>query len=136
MREKILYAVWGCLYILCVGLGFVDGARGFGKFLLVLIAVLFFVPGAMILYDGIKAKNKKALVRVRIIATVSLALTVIAWIVNVMSISASEKVGNVLYKILVLVSAPMVCSQYWILSLFLWACLLMASFKKLEKKER
>lgn len=135
MKEKILYAVWGCLYILCVGLGFINGAEGFGKFVLVLISVLFFVPGAMILYEGVKAKNKKTLVRVRIISVASLVLTMIAWIANVMSISASEEVGNVLYEILVLVSAPMICSQYWVLSLFLWACLLMASFKRIQKKE-
>ena len=136
MKEKILYCIWACMYILCVGLACINDAQGFGKFVLVLISILFFVPGAMILYEGMKAKNKKALVRVRIISAASLFLTMVVWIINVMSISASEKAGDVLYEILILVSAPMVCSQYWVLSLFLWACLLMASFKKIKKEER
>ena len=35
---------------------------------------------------------------------------------------------------LVVVSTPMVASGYWVLSLFLWACLLMVSLKKCQKK--
>ena len=34
LKEKILYALWACLYILCVGLGTVEDAEGFGKVLL------------------------------------------------------------------------------------------------------
>ena len=43
MREKILYASWGCLYILCVGLGTIQEPAGFGKAVLVAISLLFFV---------------------------------------------------------------------------------------------
>lgn len=134
MKEKILYAVWGCLYILCVGLGTVDNAQGIGKVLLMLTAVIFFIPPAIILYDGLREKRRKTLVRVRIISIVSLSLTMVVLIANVMSIAASEAVGNFLHELLILVSAPMICSQYWVLSLFLWACLLMVSLKKFPKK--
>lgn len=134
MKEKILYAAWGCLYILCVGLGTLDNPQGFGKVLLILTSVIFFIPPAVILYDGIKAGSRKCLRRVRIISLVSLSLTVVVLIANVMSVTASEKVGNFLYELLILVSAPMICSQYWVLSLFLWACLLMVSLKKLPKE--
>ena len=133
MKEKILYAIWGCLYILCVGLGTVDNAQGIGKVLLMLTAVIFFIPPAIILYDGLREKRRKTLVRVRIISIVSLSLTMVVLIANVMSIAASEAVGNFLHELLILVSAPMICSQYWVLSLFLWACLLMVSLKKLKK---
>jgi len=134
MKEKILYAIWGCLYILCVGLGTVDNAQGIGKVLLMLTAVIFFIPPAIILYDGLREKRRKTLVRVRIISIVSLSLTMVVLIANVMSIAASEAVGNFLHELLILVSAPMICSQYWVLSLFLWACLLMVSLKKFPKK--
>ena len=134
MKEKILYAVWGCLYVLCVGLGTVENAQGIGKVLLMLTAVIFFIPPAIILYDGLREKRRKTLVRVRIISIVSLSLTMVVLIANVMSIAASEAVGNFLHELLILVSAPMICSQYWVLSLFLWACLLMVSLKKFPKK--
>lgn len=130
MKEKILYALWGAMYILCVGLGRIQEPAGFGKALLVCTAVLFFLPGAILLYDGIRAGNRKAALRIRIIAAASLGLTVAALAANILSAGASEAVGSTLYEVLDLVSAPMLCGQYWLLSLFLWACLLTGSFTK------
>ena len=134
MKEKILYAIWACLYILCVGLGTVEEAAGFGKALLIAAAVIFFLPGAALLYHGYQTKNKKVLLRVRLVSIASLSLTLIFIIVNVLSVRASAAAGKALYDILQLVSAPMLCGQYWALSLFLWACLLMASFTKFRKE--
>ena len=134
-NEKILYAVWGLLYILCAGLGFVSEPEGLAKGVLVITALLFFVPGAVLVYRGVHEKEKGLLVRVRITAAVSLSLTLVLLIVNFMSVTASAQVGNVLYALLVLVSAPMICSQYWVMSLFLWACLLMASFTRLPAQK-
>ena len=132
-KELLLYAGWICLYILCVGLGTVGNMEGVGKVFFVLTSLIFFLPGAWLLGMGIKNKNRKTVLRVRIIAICSLALTVIVFCANVAAVSASGAVGNFLYDLLNLVSAPMFCSQYWILSLFCWACLLSASFvKKVE----
>jgi len=132
-KEWILYIVWVCLYILCVGLGTVEQVEGIGKVLFLLTALIFFLPGAWILYMGIREKNRNRILRIRIISICSLALTVIVFSVNVMAVSASVEVGRFLYDLLNLVSAPMLCSQYWIVSLFLWACLLSASFTKTKK---
>ena len=132
-KEWILYIVWVCLYILCVGLGTVEQVEGIGKVLFLLTALIFFLPGAWILYMGIREKNRNRILRIRIISICSLALTVIVFSVNVMAVSASVEVGRFLYDLLNLVSAPMLCSQYWIVSLFCWACLLSASFTKLQK---
>ena len=132
-KEWILYIVWVCLYILCVGLGTVEQVEGIGKVLFLLTALIFFLPGAWILYMGIREKNRNRILRIRIISICSLALTVIVFSVNVMAVSASAEVGRFLYDLLNLVSAPMLCSQYWIVSLFLWACLLSASFTKTQK---
>ena len=41
--------------------------------------------------------------------------------------------GNALFGVLIVVSSPMVCSGYWALSLFLWACLLMVSHSLVKK---
>lgn len=133
MKEKILYAVWASLYILCVGLGTVRDVDGFGKWVLILTALLFFVPGAMLVYEGIRQQNKKMLLRLRLVCISSLSLTLIFIVANLLSVGASAAAGKVLYDILMLVSAPMFCGQYWELSLFLWACLLFASFTKPRK---
>lgn len=128
MKNKILYGLWGCLYILCVGLGTVENPEGFGKVLLVLTSLIFFLPPALLMYDAIKIQNQKAKRTLRVISLCSLALTMILLVVNFLCAASGAEVGNRLYELLNLVSAPMLCSQYWVGSLFLWACLLWSSF--------
>ena len=130
MKEIILYALWGCMYILCTGLGFVPNPAGFGKILLTLTSLIFFLPGAAIVYHARKVRDRKSLIRIRWISSISLILTVVVLILNFFSVHWSAAAGRNLYQLLVLVSAPMICSQYWIVSLFLWACMLTASFQK------
>lgn len=134
MKEKILYALWACLYILCVGLGTVGTVEGIGKIFFVLTALIFFIPGVLLLVFGLREKNKKMLLRVRIVCICSLVLTLIFLVANFLTANASDATGYAMFELLNLVSAPMLCSQYWILSLFLWACLLMGSFTKLPKE--
>ena len=131
-KEIISYCVWLCLYILCVGLGTVENAEGAAKVFFILTALIFFLPGAYLLYLGFREKNKKVILGVRITAICSLALTMIVFCINVIAVSASGNVGRDLYDLLNLVSAPMFCAQYWIVSLFLWASLFSASFKKMK----
>ena len=130
LKEWILYIAWGCLYILCVGLGTVEEVEGFGKVLFLLTALIFFIPGAWLLVLALREKNRKKILAIRIISICSLALTLIVFSANVMAVSASRETGLFLYELLNLVSAPMLCSRYWIVSLFCWACLLSASFMK------
>ena len=63
------------------------------------------------------------------IAVCSLVLTVVLFCVNIVA-AAAGRVSPVLHDLLNLVSAPMFCSQYWVISLFGWASLLSASFMK------
>ena len=133
MKEIRLYGIWGAWYFLCVVLGAVSDPTGAEKALLVVCALLFFLPGFALLYQAKKTKNPKALLRIRIISMCSLGLTLIFMIANFASVLASELVGTVLYALLILVSAPMICGQYWLISLFLWACLLIGSFSGKKK---
>ena len=134
MKEKILYAIWACLYILCVGLGTVGTVEGVGKIFFVLTALIFFIPGILLLVFGLREKNKKMLLRVRIVCICSLVLTLIFLVANFLTATAPDATGYTMFELLNLVSAPMLCCQYWVLSLFLWACLLMGSFTKLPKE--
>lgn len=135
MKEKVLYGIWAVLYILCVGLGFVPDPAGFGKVLLVLTALIFFLPGFALLYEANRTKNRKMRLRLRIVCLCSLGLTLVFIIANFFSALSSAQVGAAVYELLVLVSAPMVCGQYWVISLFLWACLLVGSFSGSKKRQ-
>ena len=134
LKELVLYAVWLCLYILCVGLGTVEDVAGIGKVLFLLTSLIFFVPGVLLLVTGFQTKNKRILRRVRIVAICSLVLTVVVFCANVFAVAASSQLGSFLNDLLNLVSAPMFCSQYWVMSLFCWACLLWGSFTRYDKK--
>ena len=70
---------------------------------------------------------------VRNLSVLSLGVTLVTLILNFVLAVSSETLGNLLHYVLTIVSAPMMCSGYWVLSLFLWACLLMASLKGLKK---
>lgn len=127
----ILSCVWGALYILCAALGFVTNATGGLKFALVLLSVLCFLPGAMLLAEGYRKGNRKTVMAVRWICLASLVLTVVLLVVFFLCAAfASEAVVDAVFVLLSLFSTPMMCAQYWVLSLFLWGCLLSATFLK------
>jgi hypothetical protein len=63
-----------------------------------------------------------------IVATVLIML-------NFLSATMSKAWGDVLYVMLVVFAAPLVCGQYWVLTLFGWACLMVYG-TTLLKKER
>lgn len=127
MKKMVLYGLWALQFILCAVLGFIHDTDAVGKIFQTILSVLFFVPAGILLADGIRQKDRKELLRLRIISISSLGTTLVLLIANVLSVGASATVGNVLFWILTVVSTPMVCSRYWVLTLFLWACLLMGS---------
>lgn len=133
MKEKITWWLWAVLYVACVWLGVLGRPEGTGAVFYTLSSLLFFVPGGLLLYWGLREEKPRQVLWVRILAAASLLLTLIFLVLNFASVLLSEIAGNVLYTFLVVVSAPMVCSGYWALSLFLWACLLIVSFIKKKK---
>ena len=133
MKTKSLWLAWCVMYVLCTLLAFLPSPTGFLRLLLLLLALAFFVPGGMLVFYGLKENNRKTLRQLRMVSILSLGLTLAALVGNFLTVLASDAVGTALYVLLVLVSTPMVCSSLWILSLFLWACLLMATFLKKEK---
>ena len=133
-RNQKLALIWAGMYILCVALGFVQTKNGLLQALFALLAIGFFVPGGILLYEAVEQKNRVLVKRIRLLSLTSLLLTVLVLIGNVLTLPASEAVGNRMHALLVIVSSPMFCSQFWAISLFLWACLLMVSLQQLRKK--
>lgn len=132
MKKKIVYALWAYLYILCGVLGFIEKPDGFPGFLFHAAAILFFLPGAWLLYNGRREGCKKDLIRIRVISLVSLALTLVFLVANLFAVTGAEAVALWLDRVLAVVSVPMYCAPNWAVSLFLWACLLVASLQKVN----
>ena len=134
MSKKTLYFIWGGLFIFCGLLGFIPQPEGIVKVLMVVASLVFFVPGGILLYLGKKEQNYGAIRVVRNVAIISLSVTLLLLVLNFLSGKASNAMGDFLYGLLTMLSAPMVCSQSWSLSLFLWACLLMTAISFRKKK--
>lgn len=136
MKNKYLLWIWGGLFIVCATLGFIPQPVGFLKGLLFLVSILFFIPGWLLLFRAAKEKDIFLLKTICILCLVSLGSTLLFLVLNFMSGSGSQAAGHLLYGFLVIFSSPMVCSQYWVVSLFLWACLLMTALSFLKKAKK
>ena len=135
MKKKSLFALWGGLFIICAGLGFIPEPEGFLAGMMTALAVLFFIPGCFLLYRAGKLRDQQTAVLIRNLAAASLGATVLLIVANFLSIGGGKALGDGLYAMLVIVSSPMVCGGNWLLSLFLWACLLVASLDILRKRK-
>ena len=127
MKQKLLYTLWGCLFSLCAGLGFIPEPVETQARIMTFLSVLTFLPPALLLYRGNAADARL----IRNLSGLSLGLTLVLLVLNFLTALRSEFLGSVLHYILVMVSSPMICSGHWAMSLFLWACLLVASWKQL-----
>lgn len=136
MKNKTIYLIWGLLYIICALLGFIPEPQGFGKALLILAAAAFFVPGWILLYRADRNGSIADLKIIRALCLISLGGTLIFLVLNFLSGQASVFAGDLLFGFLVIFSSPMVCAQYWVASIFLWACLLMTSLSALKKAKK
>lgn len=134
MKEKLLYIIWGCMAVLCIGLGTIETTDPMMQIPMIILSVMFFLPGAILLYDARTGKNRKALLRIRWICITSLFLTLATLVAFILTAAKGNAAADVLYDVLILVSCPMVCGQYWLISLFLWSCLLSASFVRSGRK--
>ena len=127
MKNQFLYALWGALFILCAGLGFIPVPAGALSVLLTGLSILFFLPPAVLVWKGRREKDRQGLMLVRNLSIVSLGLSATLIIANFLVAFRSELLGDILHGVLVVVSSPMICSGHWAMSLFFWACLLIAS---------
>lgn len=136
MKKRVWYGIWAGLFILCACLGFIPEPTGIAKKLLSFTSVVFFMPGWVLLYLANKQQDAATPKIICGICGASLGLTLLFLVLNFLSGHASEAAGRVVYGFLVILSTPMVCSQYWVLSLFLWAYLLISSLSAIKKLKK
>ena len=132
--KKYLYPAWVVLYVICAALGAISERSVAGQWTLTVLSLLYFVPGFWLLTEALMHKDRQQLKYLRLISGIFLGLTIVALVANILSALGSVALGNVMYVVLILVSVPMLCCQYWALTLFLWAALFFASFPKMWKK--
>lgn len=125
VKKSYVYAVWGVLYAICVGLSFVAPENAFEKTLLVLTGLIFFLPPAYLLWRAKKENCRKTFLILRLISGGVLVLSTVLLMLNFLSVYWSARAGLVVYVLLAMFAPPIVCVQSWALSLFLWACVLM-----------
>jgi len=135
MSYQILYSLWAFAFLLTAGLGFIPSPHGAALAILRVLSLLFFLPPVLILLRAKKEKARRHTVIINRLSIASLAATLLLLVASVMSAGGSESLGNVLHILLTIVSAPMECSKYYVLSLFCWACLMMATFPGRKTKE-
>ena len=86
MSKKLLFALWGGLFILCAGLGFIPGfsqnVSAGAQAVLTVLAVAFFAPPACLIYGAKKEKDARTLKLVRGISLLSLGLTLLELVLN------------------------------------------------------
>jgi len=134
MKKSTLFALWGGLFVICAGFGFAAEPKASMKVVLVMLSLAFFVPPMLLMYQAKAEGDRGTLLLIRNLAFLSLVLTVVLIIANFLSFAAPTVVGNILYALLIVVSSPMICGQYWIMSMFLWAYLMIACVAALKKK--
>ena len=129
VRRKTLYILWTMLFAATAVLGLAfPAAEGLGKAALMLLSIAFFVPPALLVYQAKHGGEAEDVKVVRLLSAVSLVLTTVLLVLIIRSVPYGEAVGDTLHVILAIVSAPMVCSNYYALPLFGWACLLFSTF--------
>ena len=127
MKKSLLYAAWGGMFVLCAGLGFLQEPKGAARAALTVISLRFLCPPAALLWQACGEGDRRTAAIIRNLSAASLSLTAVLVMASILSAFGSDALGLFLHGMLTIVSAPMLCSGYWALSLFLWACLLIAS---------
>lgn len=130
LKYPVLYRIWAGLFALTavLGLCFPDVEHAAGRFALQAVTVCFFFPPWLIL---VKAKQSGALRHVKLLrylSAASLGATLVFLCAGILSVRAPEALGNLLHILMTVICAPLVCSNYYVLPMFLWATLLVGSF--------
>ena len=127
---KTLYIAWAVMFVLTAALGFAfpEVENGWGRFGLGLVAVLFFLPPALVLARAKAAGHRFHVRLVGFLALGSLVLTLVLLALTMISFLWSDALANALYGALVIVSSPMICSNLYALSWFLWGTLIAGAF--------
>lgn len=131
LSYPILYTLWASMFLLTAALGLLfPEASGADRWALMAVSVIFFVPPWMILHRAKAEQNQNHIRLIRYLALASVGLTAVLLVLNLKSAGHGESMGRALNAALSVVSAPMMCSNLFVLPIFLWGTLLTDTFVK------
>lgn len=131
MSYPILYTLWASMFLLTAALGLLfPQETGLNRWVLTAVSVIFFVPPWMILHRARAAEDRSQIRLVRYLSLASVLLTAVLLVLNLRSAGLSEAMGRALNAALAVISAPMLCSNLFVLPIFLWGCLIADTFRK------
>ena len=131
LSYPILYTLWASMFLLTAALGLLfPEETGPGRWVLTTVSVIFFVPPWMILNRARQARDLQQIRLIRWLCLASIVLTAVLLVLNLKSAGLGDAMGRALNAALAVVSAPMLCSNLFVLPIFLWGCLLADTFVK------
>lgn len=131
MDYKGLLGLWLGLYVLTAVLGaFLPGAGGWLHGLMMVLSVVFFLPPVLILHRAKQEGNAHYLRLVRLLSILALVLATGFLCLAIWTAQSPAALQATVHILTAILTAPMVCSGFYALPLFLWAVLLMLSFQK------
>ena len=133
MSNTVLYAIWGGLFALCAGLGFITEPKNSTQILMTFFSLALFAPPFLLNRRSAEKKNRRTLTLVRNLSFYWLVLASVLLVGNFLTVFASEALGNMMHMLLIIVASPMIASGSWALTIFLWACVFFDARAKLKK---
>ena len=130
-KKTVVYVVWAVWYLICLFLCRGAEPVGMAKVPFVVVGIATYAPPFYLLY--LSKKDAKTIKIVQIISAASLIAFVVLFVLNILSVKWSPLAGRILDILFKVFCAPVICGQFWVVGLFLWASLLRVSFLMLKK---
>ena len=129
LRYRTLYILWAVLFVLTAVLGLAVTPKTVGvRLAMQLAAAVFFLPPWLILTKAKAESSAHHRNLIRLLAAAALVLAMVMICLNIVAVHWSEGAAAAINIVTTVVTAPMVCGDAYVLSLFLWATLLVGSF--------
>ena len=130
-KKAVIYVIWAVWYLICLFLSLGAEPAGMAKIPFVVISLATYAPPFYLLY--LSKKDAKTIQFVQIISVASLIAFAVMFVLGVLSVNWSAEVGRILDILFKILCAPVVCGQFWVVGLFLWASLWRACVLMLRK---
>ena len=130
-KKSVVYAFWAAWYLICLLLCMGAEPVGMAKIPFVVVSLATYAPPFYLLY--LSKKDAKTVKVVQIISAASLIAFLVLFVLSVLSVDWSAAAGRILDLLFKIFCAPIICGQFWVVGLFLWASLLRACVLMLKK---
>lgn len=135
MKKKSVVSVfWAAWYLICLLLSLGAEPVGIAKIPFLVVGIAAYAPPFYLLY--LSKKDAKTIKIVQIISIASLVAFAVLFVLGMLSVNWSTEAGRILDLLFKIFCAPVICGQFWVVGLFLWASLWRACVLMLKKLNR